>query len=344
MSELPLCLLGIEPNLLEMRFLEFGYPSYLFRQVMQWIYAKNTLDFQSMSNISKENRQKLSDQFWILPFLKNESIVSQDALAIKNLSTLQDGFVVESVVLKEKKGYTLCISSQVGCPVDCKFCLTGLNGFKRNLSSEEILGQFLLARSQGYCVDHVVFMGMGEPLLNFDNVFLAKTCLNADWGFALGRRKITLSTVGYLPGIKRLIKKNIIVNLAFSVGSTDPVKRKKIMPITERYSFSEVVEALKEYQGLHNRKLTLEYTLLSGENDSDNDILGLVELSKYLSAKVNLINLNPHKKILYKPVSSKRLLEIRDYLSKRHVPTTIRFRKGQDILGACGQLGQSDKN
>ena len=233
------------------------------------------------------------------------------------------------------------MSSQCGCPVDCKFCLTGVVGFKRQLSTAEIVSQIVYANSIGYPIKNIVFMGMGEPLLNYEAVFEAIDILTADYSYDLSKRSITVSTSGYAPGIKRLMKDERYINLAFSVGSADPLTRVQLMPIEKRHSIIDFVKLLKEYQSLHNRKLTLEYTTLEGVNDSDYQIQALMNLSCYLDAKINLINLNPHPLIPYKPLSEKALLKIRDRIKSKKLPVTVRYKKGQDITAACGQLGQS---
>ncbi len=314
---------------------------FIATQIMEWVYQKCVCDFALMSNISKANQKTLSEAIETKWGEKIDVLPSKDDLALKHIFYLNDDAKVEAVVLKEKTYNTLCVSSQAGCPVDCKFCLTGVVGFKRNLQTYEIVGQIFSAQKQGHAISHLVFMGMGEPLLNFDNVFKAIRILNAEYGFNISKRKMTVSTSGYLAGIERLIKEDIHINLAFSVGCANPQKRELLMPIEKRNPLTEVSQALHRYQALHNRKLTLEYTLLEGKNDSHQDIRELCALAKYLSAKINLINLNPHPKIPFKPISTKSLHQIKETIEKAGVPVTVRFKKGQDISAACGQLGES---
>jgi 23S rRNA (adenine2503-C2)-methyltransferase len=214
-------------------------------------------------------------------------------------------------------------------------------GFKRQLTPAEIVMQVVYSFAVGYPIKNLVFMGMGEPLLNYDAVFKAIDILTAECGYNLSKRSITVSTSGYAPGIQRLIKDERYINLAFSVGSADPITRLQIMPIEKRHPIIDFIQLLKEYQSLHNRKLTLEYTLLEGVNDSEYHIRTLMNLSQYLNAKINLINLNPHPLIPYKPLSEKTLLKIRDFIQSEQIPVTVRYKKGQDITAACGQLGQS---
>ena len=321
--------------------IENQFQKFVANQVFDWVYKKHIINPEKMNNISKENRKKLDDLIDFRPFSFVESITSKEELAIKNMCSLDDGKIVECVILKEKTYNTLCISSQVGCPVDCKFCLTGVMGFKRQLSAAEIIAQVTYAFSIGHPISNIVFMGMGEPLLNYKNVFTAIDFLCSEESYNLSRRKITVSTSGYIQGIKQLIEDENFINLAFSVGSADPLKRIKIMPTELRNPLIEFIKVLKEYQQLHNRKLTLEYTMLENENDSDYDMNSLINLSKFLDAKINLINLNPHEKIPFKPISTKKLLILRDKIKESGCPVTIRFKKGQDITAACGQLGES---
>ncbi len=318
-----------------------GLKSFVATQLCEWVYKKQVLDPELMTSLSKVNRALLTKQLSFSLFSNVTSVPSSDGSAIKLICTLDDGKSIECVVLKEKTYYTLCVSSQVGCPVDCKFCLTGVAGFKRNLEVHEIVMQVMQAQAMGYPIKNLVFMGMGEPMLNYDNVFAAIDILNAEWGLNIGKRNITVSTSGYLANINRLIKEERYVNLAFSVGSADPKTRVKVMPIEKRNPIMVVSRALNQYLKMHNRKLTLEYVLLEGVNESDYDIQSLINLSKYLNAKINLINLNPHSKIPYEPISSKKLAVIKQKIQCSKCLVTVRFKKGQDIAAACGQLGES---
>ncbi len=318
-----------------------GYKPFVATQIFQWVFKKSITDWDQMTDLSKSVRESIRSHVTLLDFKAVDSLPAGDASAVKFIVTLHDGKLVECVVLREKEYNTLCVSSQCGCPVDCKFCLTGVVGFKRNLEPYEIIGQVLIAQQAGYPITNLVFMGMGEPLLNYDNVFAAIDQINSPDGFHISKRNITVSTSGYLAGIKRLISEERFINLAFSVGNANPEKRKSLMPIESRNPILEVGRVLHQYQGMHNRKLTLEYTLLLGKNDGDQDIVELANLATYLNAKVNLINLNPHYRIPFTPVTSAHMGKIRDRLKSLGVPVTIRFRRGQDVSAACGQLGES---
>jgi 23S rRNA (adenine2503-C2)-methyltransferase len=317
-------------------------PPYTLTQVCEWVTKKNIIAIDTMSNISKINREKLNVTLLITPFLSEQALPATDGSATKYIFEISPHTYIEAVAIQEKGYETLCISSQAGCPVDCKFCLTGVSGLKKNLSVTEIIAQLAIIKSKGHNITHVVFMGMGEPLLNLKAVIPALDWIQSDTGFNLSKRHITVSTSGYLAGIEQLINQNIHLNLAFSVGSANPAIRKTIMPIEERNPITDVAQALLRYGKQHNRKLTLEYTLLNGINDSNDCAEQLANLAKFLHAKVNLINLNPHPKIPFEPVKIPALLAFKQRLLNHNIRTTVRYSKGQDVVAACGQLGDSN--
>ncbi len=318
-----------------------GMPGFIAKQVYEWVFKKYRSEFSDMPNISKMNRDKLAAHFVINRFLSTQAISSGDGYAKKYIFELSDHAKIESVVLREKTYNTLCISSQCGCAVDCKFCLTGVAGLKRQLAPSEIVNQILYAFQDNEPISHLVFMGMGEPLLNFEAVFKAIEIINSEEGFNIGKRKITVSTSGILRGLQKLLDHEICINLALSIGNAIPSKRIGLMPIEKTNPLTDVINMVAEYQKTHNRKLTLEYTLIEGRNDAPEDIKELINLAKYLKAKINLINLNPHPKIPLKPISNEKMDAIKSTILAERVPVTIRFRKGQDISAACGQLGES---
>ncbi len=334
-------MIGLSIDQLKSKIKDAGMQPFVAGQVWDWVYKKNKLTINEMVNISKQNQTKLNEIIEINPFKSVVILPSGEGRAVKLIMTLKDNKQIESVILKERDYYTLCVSSQCGCPVDCQFCLTGIVGFKRNLEVNEIIGQVLIANSIGYHIGNLVFMGMGEPMLNYDNVFTAIDFMTSLDTLGLSKRKVTVSTSGLIKNIQRLIEEKRYINLAFSVGHANPEKRVRLMPIEKKNPIMEVAILLHEYQSLHNRKLTLEYTLIDAMNDDDQAIKELARLAKYLDAKVNLINLNPHHKIPFKPVSTKVLHKARVLLEREKIPVTIRFRKGDDISAACGQLGES---
>ena len=318
------------------------FPSFTLNQIKDWIIQKNILNLEKMTNISKNNRNRLNEIIKLTPFLSEQSLPAPDGSATKYIFEIEPHIFIEAVAIQEKGYETLCISSQAGCPVDCKFCLTGVSGLKKNLSVSEIISQLAAIKFKGHNITHIVFMGMGEPLLNLKSVLPAIDWLQEPWGFNLSKRHITVSTSGYLAGIKQLIDNEIQLNLAFSVGSADPTIRETIMPIEKRNPITEVAQQLSLYIKQHNRKLTLEYTLLHGVNDSDHCATQLANLAHFLDAKVNLINLNPHPKIPFSPVSHAKLMSFKSILIENKIRTTVRYSKGQDVVAACGQLGESN--
>lgn len=321
---------------------EHHLPTFTLSQVHEWVTKKNIIDVEQMTNISKKNQQVLREQLIVNPFVSMNALPASDGSATKYIFELSPHVYIEAVAIQEKGYETLCISSQAGCPVDCKFCLTGVSGLKKNLTVSEIVAQLAIILSKGHHITHVVFMGMGEPLLNLKSVLPALDWIQSESAFNLSKRHITVSTSGYLAGIQQLIKEGIHLNLAFSVGAANPAIRETIMPIEKRNPIMEVSQALSQYSKQHNRKLTLEYTLLKGVNDSLDCANQLANLAQFLNAKVNLINLNPHPKIPFEPISQSALMAFKDALLKQKIRTTVRYSKGQDVVAACGQLGESN--
>jgi 23S rRNA (adenine2503-C2)-methyltransferase len=320
---------------------KLALPSFIANQVYDWIFAKYKTSFEEMKNVSKQNQQILKDHFELGAFVNTKKIESEDKIAIKYVFELKDGNKIESVLLRERKYNTLCISTQCGCPVDCKFCTTGYYGFKRNLKSEEIVSQLLYVLQDAGSVSRIVFMGMGEPLLNLDNVIKAIEIINNPDGFGIGKRKITVSTCGIIKGLERLINEKVVFNLALSVGSALSKKRAILMPIERQNPIQKVIVLLETYLKTHNRKLTLEYTLIKDKNDSLEDLNELINMAKFLKAKINLINYNPNPNIDLEPVTDKKVREVKEYLERNRVDVSIRFKKGQDIAAGCGQLGET---
>jgi len=331
-------LLGIHPDTLRQHFVDAGQPGYRCDQVLQWLYRHHATTIDSMANVGKATQAWLNEHYTVAPLPIVAKQVAADQSATKYAVQLRDNQRVEAVVLNEKTGYTLCVSSQCGCGIGCRFCVTGTMGLSRNLTVDEIVGQVVLA-NQDTPISRLVFMGMGEPLANVQAVVAAIEILNHPKAMGIGKRKITVSTSGIIPGIQYLIDRDITLNLAFSVGHANPQKRLAIMPIEKRFSILDVAQVLHQYHSQHNRKLTLEYTLLKHTNDDPDAIDELGRLATYLNAKINLINLNPHPSIPYEPVSENTLYTIANTLKNRGLQATIRHPKGQDIVAACGQLG-----
>ncbi|MFC1751800.1 23S rRNA (adenine(2503)-C(2))-methyltransferase RlmN [Thermoproteota archaeon] len=331
-------LLSLTHAELKQALISKGFKPFLSDQIFNWLYKKYTTDITKMRNISAANQALLMAQFETDLFKQIQIIKSKDGQTAKYIFTLTDDLVIEAVLLQEKNYQTLCLSSQAGCPLKCKFCLTGKMGFKRNLSVQEIVGQVLTMFQNNQNPVNLVFMGMGEPLLNLENVIQAIAVLEDKHGLDYGKRRITVSTAGIIQSIDYLIQHNITLNLAFSVGHPDPIKRTILMSAETKNPIISISRLLHRYLTLHNRKLTLEYTLLDTINDNDIAITELSNLAHYLDAKINLINLNPHPDIPFKPVSKQKLSKICQTLLKSGNTVTIRQSKGQDIGAACGQL------
>jgi 23S rRNA (adenine2503-C2)-methyltransferase len=324
------------------------------QQVWHWIYFRGAKSFDEMSNISKEIRALLSENFSVGRPEIIENLISNDGTR-KWLMKFPDGQEVETVFIPESGRGTLCISSQVGCTLTCTFCHTGTQRLVRNLTAEEIVMQLLVARdhleewpspSEGRLVTTIVLMGMGEPLYNFENVKKAMHIIMDDNGINLSRRRITLSTSGVVPEIYRC-GEEIGVNLAVSLHAVDDITRSKIMPINNKYPIDELLTACKNYAGLKNsRKITFEYILLKDVNDSDEDARKLVTLIKkyQIPAKVNLIPFNPWPGSVYERPDQDRIARFSEIIFDLGISAPIRTTRGEDILAACGQLkSESEK-
>ncbi len=319
-------------------------------QVWHWIYYQGVKNFDEMVNVSKDMRRKLSDNFTIGRPEIIEALVSRDGTR-KWLMKFPDGNEVETVFIpdEQKDRGTLCVSSQVGCTLTCKFCHTGTQRLVRNLTPAEMVMQFLVARDhlgewptpvEGRILSSVVMMGMGEPLYNFDNVKAALKIIMDDQGIALSRRRITLSTSGVIPQMKRC-GEELGVNLAISLHAVNNDVRNKIMPINKKYPLEELLAACRDYPGARaSRRITFEYIMLKDINDSDEDARNLVRLLKQydIHAKVNLIPFNPWPGSDYQRSDSRQIKKFSEYIFGAGISAPIRLPRGEDILAACGQL------
>ena len=342
------------------RLREIGIPDNKIKmrtsQVWHWLYYRGVKSFDQMINVAKDTREKLAEHFTIGRPEIIEALVSKDGTR-KWLMKFPDGNVVETVYIPDeaKDRGTLCISSQVGCTLTCKFCHTGTQRLVRNLTPAEIVMQFLVARdhlgewptpSDGRILSSVVMMGMGEPLYNFDNVKKALKIIMDDQGIALSRRRITLSTSGVVPEIKRC-GEEINVNLAISLHAVTNAVRDEIMPINKKYPLEELLAACRDYPGVKSsRRITFEYVMLKGINDSDEDARNLVRLLREydIPAKVNLIPFNPWPGSNYQRSDDKQIKRFSEYIFGAGISAPIRVPRGEDILAACGQLkSESEK-
>lgn len=309
------------------------------RQLFKWIYQQHITDFMEMTNISKVLRQKLTE---LARVSRIEQRVAQESAdgTVKFLWGLEDDLQVESVLIPEERRLTLCVSTQVGCPIGCDFCVTGKGGYTRNLTRAEILLQILQAQEHDpdRPLTNVVLMGMGEPLLNLDNVIPAMDIAMESDGFGLSHRKITLSTVGLIPQLERLGRESRI-NLAVSLHGTTDEQRTAIMPINRKYPLKDLIEALKRFPLPHRKQITIEYILLKGINDDTDDAHRLARLLRPLRAKVNLIPYNNNPFTRYKRPHDIDILAYQDVLMSYGIHTVTRLNRGNDIDAACGQLG-----
>ena len=351
---------------LEKQFAVWEQPAYRAAQLLEWLYPRRAASWEAMSNLPKALREKLRGNFTLQTLELVRKQGSHDTTQ-KFLWKLADGTFIESVLIPANPAlygeasdrHTLCISTQVGCAYGCKFCASGLDGWKRNLGVHEIVEQILAverhvassekpavaedsaARSTPHAartVDNIVVMGMGEPLANYDNLLKALKILNAPWGGGIGARKITISTSGLVPQIRRLAVEPLQFRLAISLhGATDPV-RNRIMPVNKKYPLAELTAACEDYQKVKGRMITFEYILIAGINDSLEQVRPLAALAKKLFAKVNLIPYNRVEDLPWERPSEEVCEAFLAALEKQNVTATLRREKGHDIDAACGQL------
>lgn len=316
---------------------ELGYPKFRAKQIYDWCHVKLIRDTAEMSNVPHELRQKLSDDFVALEMVNRfESKVDGTN---KFVFRLQDGNVIESVFMPYKHGNSVCISSQAGCRMGCRFCASTLMGFARNLTASEMLDQiYAITRITGERVSNVVVMGTGEPLDNYDNLCRFITLITNEDGLNISQRNLTVSSCGLVPEIYRLADEQFAITFAVSLHAVADEKRKTLMPIAEKYSIAEVLEACRYYFDETGRRLTFEYSLVAGENDGKEDAMQLVSLLKGFPCHVNLIPVNPIKERDYKRADKNSVEKFKVLLEKNAINVTIRRGMGKDIDAACGQL------
>ena len=339
-------LLGMSQVKLAQFFQDLGEKSFRVQQVMKWIHHEGVQSFDEMTNLSKALRAKLNECAEVREPEVTLEKISKDGTR-KWLVRVENGSCVETVFIPQGKRGTLCISSQVGCALDCSFCSTGKQGFSANLTTAEIVGQVRMAiRSlQGSepdrqrAVSNVVFMGMGEPLLNFDNVVDAVSLIMDDLGYGISKRRVTLSTAGVVPALYELAKVSD-VSLAVSLHAPNDELRNQLVPINRKYPIAQLLEACQHYlDGLgDHRAITIEYTLMDGINDQPEHARELAELLKDLECKINLIPFNPFPGSEYKTISDENLEQFQQILYKKGCRIMVRTTRGEDIDAACGQL------
>ena len=318
---------------------ENGIKSYRAGQIFKWVFSHQVDQFNSMTDLGQELREKLAAHF-VIPRLQTERIETSRDGSQKYLFKLADGNHVETVLIPEKNHFTLCISSQVGCAMGCRFCLTARDGFVRNLTAGEIVSQVRDIKNHigTLPLSNIVLMGMGEPLANYSNVVQAVRILtDRDFGLEFSTRKVTLSTAGLVPELLQL-GKDVTVNLAVSLNATDNETRSQLMPINKKYPLENLLEACRQYPLAPRKRITFEYILIQGINDSPEDALRLTKLLRPIKAKINLIPFNEHPGSLFQRPDEKTILNFQDILVQHHYTAMVRNSKGQDISAACGQL------
>jgi 23S rRNA (adenine2503-C2)-methyltransferase len=331
---------NLELPQLEAAFEAAGIEKYRARQVYQWIYRKGVTDFAAMTNLSQALRAQLAERFTIsTPQLVHEAR-STDGTR-KFLFQLADGKRIESVYIPDTPKQTFCISSQVGCAMDCDFCLTGKMGFVRNLTPAEITGQVRVLAEKTDLRDkpfNIVLMGMGEPLHNYDAVMQSMRILADEQGLAVSPRRVTLSTVGIVPAMERLAAEPVMPNLAISLHATTNATRDRIAPVNRKYPLEQLLEACRQFPLKRRNRITFEYVLLEGVNDTPEDAHRLARLLGDIKAKVNLLPLNAAPGIPYERPSDERVNTFAQILADHHITVSVRKSRGRDIRAACGQL------
>ena len=334
-------LLGFSHESLVDFFQSIEQPTFRALQLMKWIHQRGVIDFMQMTDFSLALRNQLSEIAEVKPPTVEECFLSPEGTK-KYLIRLDSGSMIEMVKIPEKKRLTLCISSQAGCALQCTFCATGAQGFERNLSNAEIIGQLWLANfndASSQPISNVVFMGMGEPLLNIEPVITSISLMQHQNAYGLSKRRITLSTSGIVPEINRLADKTD-VSLAISLHAANNILRDEIVPINKKYPLEELLNACKHYLNTQSKRktITIEYILIDGVNDSLEHAKDLAKILNGLSCKINLIPFNPFDGCHYLRSQESTINKFKDFLIKKGLITTLRITRGDAIDGACGQL------
>ena len=321
---------------------QMGDKPFRAKQIYQWLHQKLVTDFDEMSNLSKALREKLKEQFTLTALQPVDVKISQIDGTRKYLFRLADGNVIESVWMQYHHGNSVCISSQVGCRMGCRFCASTLDGLERNLTAAEMLDQiYRIQTLTGERVSNIVIMGSGEPMDNYDNVIRFLHMITDENGLNISQRNITVSTCGIVPGILKLAEEDLQITLALSLHAPNDEVRKTLMPIANRYTLKEILAACQTYFEKTGRRLTFEYSLVSGVNDNLDEAKALTALIKNMHGHVNLIPVNPIKERDYRQSDRKAIEAFKAYLEKNGINVTVRREMGRDINGACGQLRKS---
>lgn len=335
-----ICIKGMSQVELQSLCIEAGESKFRGGQLFEWMYRHGISSFDSMSNVNKSFREHLNEHFIIQTLTVENEMPSKEDKSVKILFRTHDGHFIETVSMVDNNRHTVCLSSQVGCALDCHFCATGKMGLKRNLSTGEIVDQLIYVReSVNQPITNVVFMGMGEPFHNYDNVLNASDIFHSPKGFNLASTRITISTVGLLPQINQFIQEKRRYKLAISLNASNDKVRSEIMPINKKWSIKDLVKSGKEYSNQKKRLIMFEYVLLKGINDSEEDALELAKLLQGIPCKINLIPYNEIEGKYQRPdesVITKFSEILHNYRDEYRV--LVRWSKGQDIAAGCGQL------
>ena len=321
-------------------FLEsLGEKAFRAKQIYQWIHVKHVTAFSEMTNISKNLIARLEEEAYLTCLQKEEVQISQIDGTRKYLFLLEDGNVIESVLMRYKHGNSVCISSQVGCRMGCRFCASTLDGLVRGLTAGEMLDQiYRIGEDIGERISNVVVMGTGEPLDNYENLLKFIQLLTDENGINISQRNLTVSTCGIVPKMRELAQENLAITLALSLHASSQEKRLELMPVANKYDIHEVLDACKYYFSKTGRRITFEYSLVGGVNDTDEDASRLSALIKGINCHVNLIPVNPIKERDYVQSNTRVIEAFKNKLEKNGINVTIRREMGRDIDGACGQL------
>ncbi len=321
---------------------DMGQPAFRAGQIYQWLHEKQVSSFREMTNLPAGFRRQLEELCELVVLRQEDRKISAVDGTRKYLFGLVDGNVIESVLMKYRHGNSVCISSQAGCRMGCRFCASTIDGLARNLRASEMLEQvYRIQKDLGERVSNVVIMGSGEPLDNYDNTLRFIRMITDERGLNISQRNITVSTCGLVPEIKRLAEEGLQITLALSLHAPDDRTRQELMPIAKKYSLNEVLDACHTYFEKTGRRMTYEYSLVKGVNDNQEEAKALVRLLKDRGGHVNLIPVNPIKERDFVQSSSKTVTAFKNYLEKNGINVTIRREMGRDIHGACGQLRRS---
>ncbi len=331
-------------NELKEEFIKLGEKPFRAEQVFKWIYEQKEINFDNMTNLSLELREKLKNNFTMCIFKIIKKQEASDGTKKYLFDTL-DGNAIETVLMKYHHGYSICVSSQIGCKMGCKFCASTGIKFIRSLTSGEIVEQLLaVEREENIKISNIVFMGIGEPLDNYDNVVNAIKIINNPKGLNIGARHISISTSGIVPKIYDLANENIQCTLSISLHATTDEKRSSMMPINDVYNIEQLLQACKDYIKITNKRISFEYALAKDNNDNIEDAKKLVSLLKGMICHVNLIPINKIENGKYIKSDNENIIKFRDYLNEHGIVATIRRELGSDIDAACGQLRRKNLN